>query len=56
MQGISGDRSTRYFCQGQDFGESKRIGHTIGEAVENILECIKYEKAEFLKFKKYINV
>ena len=49
MQGTSGDQSTRYFRQGQDFDEARRIGHTIGEAVESVLEDIEFKKEVKLK-------
>ena len=49
MQGTSGDQSTRYFRQGQDFDEARRIGYTIGGAVEDILKDIKFEKEVNIK-------
>ena len=49
MQGTSGDQSTRYFRQGQDFDEAKRIGYTIGQAAYSMLKNIKFEKEIDLK-------
>ncbi len=42
-QGASGNQSTRYFRQGQDFNEAKRIGDEIGKAAAKAIEEAKYE-------------
>ena len=49
MQGTSGDQSTRYFRQGQDFDEAKRIGYIIGESVERAFKNIKFDEEIDLK-------
>jgi neutral ceramidase len=38
MQGTSGDQSTRYFRQGQDFEEARRIGDIIGECAASSIK------------------
>ena len=42
-QGASGNQSTRYFRQGQDFDEAKRIGDEIGKAAAKAIEEAQYE-------------
>ena len=42
-QGASGNQSTRYFRQGQDFNEAKRIGDEIGKAARKAIEEAVFE-------------
>ena len=42
-QGASGNQSTRYFRQGQDFGEAKRIGDEVGKAAQEAIEEAEYK-------------
>lgn len=44
MQGTSGDQSTRYFRQSQDFGEVKRVGYTMGECVHESIRQIDFKE------------
>jgi len=43
QQGTSGDQSTRYFRQGQDFEEAKRIGYTIGKCALSSIKGLDFE-------------
>jgi hypothetical protein len=42
-QGASGNQSSRYFRQGQDFNEAKRIGDEIGKAARKAIEEAVFE-------------
>lgn len=42
-QGASGNQSTRYFRQGQDFNEAKRIGDEIGKAAKKAIEEAEFK-------------
>ena len=42
--GAIGDQSSRYFRNGQTFGEAKRFGYTIGNAVKNAVQRTVYSK------------
>ncbi|MBT3318355.1 MAG: hypothetical protein HN948_04745 [Clostridia bacterium] len=41
-QGASGNQSSRYFRQGQDFNEAKRIGEQIGKAAQKAIESAQF--------------
>jgi neutral ceramidase len=49
LQGTSGDQSTRYFREGQDFDEAARIGYELGAATARILENMQFENNVVLK-------
>ena len=42
QMGSSGDQSSRFFRQGQDFREAERIGGTIGKVALEVLENLSY--------------
>ena len=43
MQGTSRDQSTRYFRQGQDFKEAKRIGYTLGQCALSSIKGLDFK-------------
>ena len=49
QMGSSGDQSSRFFRQGQDFGEAKRIGSAIGKEALRVLEGMEYVTEATLK-------
>ena len=49
QMGSSGDQSSRFFRQGQDFKEAERIGGTIGKVALEVLEGITYVAEAELK-------
>jgi hypothetical protein len=44
LQGTSGDQSTRYFRQRQDFDEAKRIGDIIGQCAYSGIKGLDFEE------------
>lgn len=42
QMGSSGDQSTRFFREGQDFGEAKRVGGAIGQTALHVLEHMTF--------------
>lgn len=49
QMGSSGDQSSRFFRQGQDFKEAERIGSAIGQVALEVLKGIQYVEETELK-------